>query len=172
MIEIRAEEAKDSAAIRQVHLQAFYPRTGEAHLVELLRAAHKMPISWVAVADGQVVGHVVFSPIIIEPSPLVPIRGLGLGPVAVLPAYQNRGIGSELIAQGLKECQQSGYDLVLVLGHPGFYTRFGFTNAKACGLANEYGADDAFMVMELWAGALRGIKGMIKYQPEFNDAGC
>lgn len=171
VIEIRAEKPEDIPAIRQVHQQAFQPRLNEAHLVELLRQAHKTPVSMVALSEGRLVGHVLFSPITFVPAQPT-IRGLGLAPIGVLPEFQKQGIGSKLIAQGLQDCQQSGYDLAVVLGDPHFYSRFGFSCAKDHQLGNEYNADAEFMVMELRAGALRGVKGMVKYQPEFKTAGC
>ena len=74
--------------------------------------------------------------------------------------------------QGLQDCRQSGYDLVVVLGDPHFSSRFGFLRAKDHRLGNEYNADEEFMVLELRAGALHGVTGMVKYQPEFKEAGC
>ena len=171
MIEICAEKFEDIPAIRHVHQQAFQPRLNEAHLVELLRQAHKTPVSLVALSDGRLIGHVLFSPIAFVPAQPT-IRGLGLAPIGVLPEFQRQGIGSKLIVQGLQDCRQSGYDLVVVLGDPHFYSRFGFLRAKNHQLENEYNADEEFMVMELRAGALCGIKGMVKYQPEFKAAGC
>lgn len=97
---------------------------------------------------------------------------VGLAPIGVLPEFQRQGIGSRLIERGLQECKKSEYDLVVVLGNPRYYTRFGFARAKARGLDNEYGADEAFMVMELRKGALDRLKGMVKYAPEFKEAGC
>lgn len=168
MIEIRAERPEDIPAILYVHEQAFQPRPNEARLVELLRQADKAPISLVALSKGRVVGHVLFSPVMIVPGQLT-IRSLGLAPIGVLPEFQKQGIGSKLIVQGLQDCQQSGYDLVVVLGDPRYYSRFGFVRAREHGLENEYDADEAFMVTELRAGALNGIKGLVKYQPEFNE---
>jgi len=171
VIEIRPEKPEDIPAIRHVHQQAFQPRLNEAHLVELLRQANKTPISLVALSERQLVGHLLCSPITFVPAQPT-IRSLGLGPIGVLPEFQKQGIGSKLIMQGLKDCRQSGYDLVVVLGDPHFYSRFGFSRAKDHQLGNEYNADDEFMVMELRAGVLRGVKGMVKYQPEFKTAGC
>ena len=87
MIEIRAEKPEDIPFIQRVHQQAFQPRVNEARLVELLRQADKMPLSWVALAQGQVVGHVLFSPISFVPDQPA-IHGLGLAPMAVLPEFQ------------------------------------------------------------------------------------
>jgi putative acetyltransferase len=159
MIEIRIENRADVAAIQHVHQQAFHPSLDESRLVELLRQANKAPVSWVALFDGRIVGHILFSEIKIIPSPITTVRSLGLGPIGVLPAFQNQGIGSKLISHGLRDCQRSGYDFIVVLGDPQFYAAFGFVHAKAYQLGNEYGADEAFMVLELREGILHGIHG-------------
>jgi len=96
----------------------------------------------------------------------------GLAPAAVLPAHQGRGIGSALIRRGLEQCRSAGYGAVVVLGEPRYYSRFGFSRAAGRGLSNEYGAHDEFMVMELRAGALDGISGLVRYAPEFGATGC
>lgn len=172
MIEIRPENPEDIPAIRDVHRQAFHPSPNEAHLVDLLRQAGKASISPVALSEGLVVGHVLFSPVTIAPAQLGTARGLGLAPVGVLPAFQRQRLGSKLIEQGLRDCQRGGYDWVVVLGDPRYYSRFGFTRAKAYQLENEYDAEEAFMVIELRAGVLDGIRGMVKYGPEFKQAEC
>jgi putative acetyltransferase len=172
VIEIRPEKPEDIPAIRQVHIQAFHPSPNEALLVDLLRQAGKALFSLVALSEGLVVGHVLFSPATIAPASPGILRGLGLAPVGVRPAFQRQGLGSRLIEQGLRDCQRSGYDWVVVLGDPRYYSRFGFTRARAHQLDNEYGADEAFMVIEFRADALRGVTGVVKYQPEFEEAGC
>jgi putative acetyltransferase len=88
--------------------------------------------------------------------------------MAVLPAYQQRGIGSQLVREGLQECQRLGYDIVFVLGHPAYYSRFGFRTARHQGLRCEYVVpDEVFMVAQLKSGALSGVVGLVKYRPEF-----
>ncbi len=113
--------------------------------------------------------HVLFSPVEIVP-PAPSLRLVGLAPVGVLPSYQRRGIGSRLIREGLRMCADSGYDAVVVLGDPGFYSEFGFVGAAQNGLESEYAAGEHFMVTELKLGALRGVRGTVKYQPEFREA--
>jgi putative acetyltransferase len=122
-----------------------------------LRKGGQGTLSLVATIDDEVVGHVLFSPV-------TPGNGLGLAPVAVMPAHQRRGIAAVLIGEGLKRC--SGY--VVVLGDPAYYQRFGFRRARDFGLENEYGADEEFMVLEVQAGALRGIRGLVRYRKEFS----
>jgi putative acetyltransferase len=171
VIEIRAERPEDIPFIQQVHQQAFHPRLNEARLVELLRQANKISQSLVAIAQGQVVGHVMFSPITFVPDD-PSIHGLGLAPMGVLPEFQRHGIGGKLIVQGLQACKQNGCDLVVVLGDPRYYARFGFLRARNYQLQNEYHVDEEFMVIELRVGALGGVGGLVKYQAEFTEAAC
>jgi putative acetyltransferase len=85
---------------------------------------------------------------------------------------QRQGIGSRLVRAGLVACQQAGYDAVVVLGHVDYYPRFGFTRAEDYGLESEYDAGDAFMALELHPLALAGISGLVRFEPEFQEAGC
>jgi putative acetyltransferase len=165
---IRAETEDDYAAVRLVNEQAF-GRSGEADLVEALRRRARPFISLVAEIEGRIVGHIFFSPVEIETEQSVS-KALGLAPMAVLPEFQNQGIGSRLVRKGLEECLHLGQDVVVVLGHPEYYPRFGFIPAVQRGLSCEYAVpDDVFMVAELREGALRGRKGVVKYGPEFSD---
>jgi putative acetyltransferase len=170
MFEIRTEEPNDCAGIREVHQRAF-GGDEEANLVELLRNRKKASVSLVALSTHRVVGHIMFSPVSISPA-AKDFRGIGLAPLAVLPEFQNRGIGSQLTQAGLEACRKASYDVVVVLGHTSYYPRFGFLRAKDYGLDNEYDAEDAFMVMELKPGALRRLAGLVQYAPEFREAGC
>ena len=163
---LRDEGESDAQAIKAV-LEGAFKGTGEAVAVEKLRQAGQIVISLVAELDGLIVGHILFSPVTIEPD-YPGVRMLGLAPLAVTPSHQGRGIGSRLVQEGLLRCKDAGYDAVVVLGHPTYYSRFGFTRARDSGLDNEYGADNAFMVVELKAGALAGVRGMVKYRPEFD----
>lgn len=171
MIVIRPEMDTDIPGIYTTNRKAF-PRPAEAELVDLLRAHGKATLSIVAETEaGQVVGHVLFSPVTIENAP-EKIRALGLGPLAVAPEHQRQGIGFQLVKAGLTECQLSGYDLVVLLGDPRYYGRFGFQRASAFGLTNEYGEDEPFQVCELRFGALQEVSGLVRYAGEFADSGC
>jgi putative acetyltransferase len=169
MVEIRDEREGDQEAIRRVHLEAFGGDL-EARLVELLRDRGNAIASLVAVRDGDVVGHVMFSLMTIERADGV--RGVGLAPVGVLPPHQRHGIGSSLVREGVLRCTRSGFDLVFLLGDPRYYSRFGFMHAKAYGFGNEYGVDEEFMVLELQQGALTRAGGLVRYPPEFAEVSC
>jgi putative acetyltransferase len=161
---LRRERPDDVAAVDAVHRAAF-PGDDEARLVAALRDNGHASPSLVAELDGQIVGHIVFSPVTLDPP--APLVGLGLAPVAVLPAHQRQGIGSRLIKEGIAECREMGVDYVVVLGHPAYYPRFGFRRGDEYGLGNEYGAGEAFMVIELRPGCLAGVRAVVHYGPEF-----
>ena len=170
MIEIRRETPEDFPAVRDVNERAF-GGAAEAQLVDMLRAANKAVVSLVAIHQGRVVGHILFSPVTVTQAPET-FRGVGLAPMSVLPEFQNKGIGTKLVRDGLEACKREGYDAVVVLGHTKYYPRFGFSRAKDYGLDNEYDALDAFMVVELKEGVLQTISGLVKYASEFHNAGC
>lgn len=170
LVEIRNETPNDYSAIREVNERAF-GGAAEAKLVELLRAAKKVVISLVAVHQDRAVGHILFSPVTVAEAP-ESLQAVGLAPMSVLPEFQNRGIGSSLVREGLEACRRAGCAVVVVLGHTKFYPRFGFLKAKDYGLDNEYSAVDSFMVLGLQDGVLQKIHGLVKYAPEFRDADC
>jgi putative acetyltransferase len=168
MIQIRPEQPEDVAAIRYVNEHAFN-RPAEADLVDKLRQHGKVTLSLVAVHESQIVGHILFTPVVIE-STQRSTAAVGLAPMAVLPELQNRGIGALLVNAGLDECRRAGQRIVVVLGHPRYYPRFGFAPASRYGIRSEYDVpDEVFMAIELQPGALTGCAGTVKYQPEFND---
>ena len=169
MLTIRREAPEDIAAIRHVNEQAFGGAT-EADLVDQLRSHGVLTLSLVAVQDGEIIGHIAFSPVAVE-SGHSRFEAITLAPIAVLPAYQRQGVGSQLTRAGLEECRQLGHEIVFVLGHPEYYPRFGFAPGKPRGIGCEFEApDEAWMVLELRAGALAGRDGTVKFQPEFRDA--
>jgi len=169
MLSIRREAPEDIDAIRHVNEQAF-GRVTEADLVDQLRNRGVLTISLVAVQDGEIIGHIAFSPVAVESGP-ASFEAITLAPIAVLPAHQRQGIGSQLVRAGLEECRQLGHEIVVVLGHPDYYPRFGFALCKPRGIGCEFEApDEAWMVLELREGALAGRDGTVKFQPEFHDA--
>ena len=167
-MEIREERVGDEDAIRCLHRDAFGGDL-EGRLVDLLRERGKAVVSLVAVEAGHVIGHVVFSPVTIAEAG--DARALGLGPVGVLPRYQRRGIGSDLIREALRRCMCAGYDLVVLVGAPQYYARFGFERARLYRLDNEYGVDEEFMVLGLRPGSLDRASGLVSYSPEFREVG-
>jgi putative acetyltransferase len=168
MVAILHERPEDANAIRFVLEEAF-GQSIEADLVDALRRRGALTLSLVALREDEVVGHIVFSPVTIE-SPESRFDAIGLGPMAVLPPYQGKGIGSQLVRIGLEQCRQAGHEIVVVLGHPDFYGRFGFVPTRHRGLHCEFDVPDGvFMVMELRQGALAGRGGLVKYQPEFTS---
>jgi putative acetyltransferase len=162
---IRLETAADRAAIFEVNRLAF-GQDGEATLVDALRDGGYVCASLVAECGGQVVGHILFSDmaIITETGALA---ALALAPMAVLPEFQNRGIGSAMVRRGLEHCREQGHRIVTVLGHPNFYPRFGFSAKLAESIASPFGAGDSWMALELVAGSLRGVVGRVEYAPPF-----
>jgi putative acetyltransferase len=168
---IRPEQPTDYLAIREVNVLAFDHRENEANLVEAIRRTPEFipTLSLVAEVDGQVVGHVLFSPIIID-TPHGQVPAISLAPIAVSPQYQNQGIGTALIRHGLGECRRLGHRIVVILGHPDYYPRFSFAPASRWGLQSPWPeAGDAFMALELQPGALEGITGLVCYPPIFDD---
>jgi putative acetyltransferase len=165
---VRLEEQQDFDAIRRVNFAAF-GRQDEGRLVDALRTSGAIICSLVAEEEGQIVGHVLFSPVTLY-TDSDQLEGAGLGPVAVLPAFQRQGVGEALIRAGLADCRDAGFGFAVVLGHPSYYPRFGFRPSRPLGIRWEHNApEEAFMVMELRPGALSGLSGTVRYQPEFAD---
>ena len=139
-------------------------------LVDLLRSSGKVTISLVAEDGGEILGHILFSPVPINPS-APGWNALGLAPVAVIPGRQRQGIGKALVSKGIERCRSIGCSMIAVLGDPAYYTQFGFTRAADFGLGNEYQVVDEFMVIELSPGALENFIGIVSYAPEFREIG-
>jgi putative acetyltransferase len=162
---IRHEQPKDAAAVRRVH-QAAFPTAAEADLVDRLRAGGKAAVSLVAEDGGQIVGHIIFSPVSFDPP--VPATAFALAPMAVLADHWKHGVGRRLVQNGLAECHARGAGLVVVVGEPDYYERFGFEPASRHGLRDEFGAEGAFQVFLLDAGAHPPPGTLVKYVPEFD----
>jgi len=167
---IREERSSDIENIFQVNSEAF-ESPAEANLVNTLRSSGCDYISLVAKSDNKVVGHILFTPVKLSDSENN-LKLIGLAPMAVLSQYQNKGIGSELVKAGLERCRSLGYNAVVVLGHPGYYPRFGFVPSIKYGIKSEYDVPgEVFMVLELVPGSLKGHEGIIKYHEAFSNAG-
>jgi putative acetyltransferase len=172
-VHIDTEQPGDSAEIRAVVEAAFSSSPlghhGEADLVEQLRNSCPEVLSLVAKHEDHVLGHVLFSPVVIEGGDS--LCGMGLGPVAVSPGFQRRGIGTLLITRGIEVLSERGCLFVCVLGWPDFYSRFGFKSASQFGLDSEFGgaADGTFQI--LWLKAHPQTGGVVRYRPEFSSSG-
>ena len=168
-VSIHAELSDDYAEIRAVVEAAFSSSPlghhGEAELIERLRQACPEVLSLVAKHQGHVVGHVLFSPVVIEGDSLC---GMGLAPVAVSPAFQRRGIGTLLITKGIEALKAQDCWFVCVLGWPNYYRRFGFEPARQFGLDSEFGgaADGTFQILWL-RDHPKSLEGAVRYRPEF-----
>ncbi len=165
-VQLRSETPADRDAIRHVHDRAF-GQPGEGKLVDALRNGGYARLSLVAELDQRIVGHVLFSDLpIVTASDTV--AALSLAPLAVLPEYQGRGVGTALVRRGLEDCRAQGHRIVVVLGYPHYYGRFGFTGALAAALDSPY-AGPHFQAVELVPGALAGVIGQVRYPPPFSE---
>ena len=162
-IQIREERPEDAEEIRDVNKRAF-GQDQEGNIVDALRSNGAALLSLVAIVDDRVVGHIMYSPIVVGE-----LTGAALGPMAVLPEYQRRSIGSKLVEAGSLRLKDAGWPFIIVLGHPSFYPRFGFTPASALGITCEWNVpDDVCMVLVLDSGRMHGVSGLAKYRHEFS----
>ena len=167
---IRSEGPDDYPVIDLVNNQAFN-RPNEARLIRKLRQTGEFvsDLSLVAEQDEMVVGHILFYPVYIQ-SKDDRHQILSLGPMSILPLYQRRGIGSELIMEGLTRAKSLNYKAVIVLGHAHYYPRFGFKPANRWGITPPFEVpNNAFMALELEPGGLRGKSGMVIYPEAFKE---
>lgn len=173
-IRIRQESPEDYIRVVELTEKAFetmeYSQGDEGKLVENLRKSSTFipELSLVAEHNGEIAGHILFSPIHIQSEKIL-VDSLVLGPVSVLPEYQHRGIGTKLILAGHQKARELGYNSVILIGHPAYYPRFGYKTASGWGLkvALELPSDDVFMAVELTENALSGVSGMVIFPPEF-----
>ncbi|WEX79029.1 N-acetyltransferase [Sinorhizobium numidicum] len=163
---IRPESEGDREAIRRVTEAAFasHPHSDqtEALIIERLRADDALTLSLVAEENGDVIGHIAFSPVTITP---FAAGWCGLGPLSVRPDRQGRGAGSALVRQGLDMLRDSGASGCVVVGDPAFYGKFGFRREPALvfpGCAPQY-----FMVLVL---SETKVSGTVAYHPAFGSA--
>jgi putative acetyltransferase len=169
-ITVRPETPEDYDAVRSVNLAAFDTAT-EADLVDAMReeTEYVPKLSLVAELDGQIVGHALFSEVMIERESSE-LKALSLGPIAVLPEHQSQGIGSAMMNEGHKRGREMGYPFVVLIGHPWYYPRFGYVPARQYGLVPLWDvSDEVFMVCELTTGALENASGTIRYPRPFRE---
>ena len=165
---IRLEKPEDQIGIRHINTEAF-DTDAEANLIDALRKSGIPLISLVAEQNGELVGHILFSPVTLE-ADNCSISIAGLAPMAVAPAFQKREIGSMLVEEGLEHCKKAGYAAVVVLGHPDYYPRFGFVPSVNYGIKSEFDVPaEVFMAKELRKGALADCNGIVKYHKVFNQ---
>ncbi len=167
---IRPETEKDFTSITKVNDLAF-GQSNEGRLIEKLRKTPEFvsDLSLVAVYNQQIVGHILFYPITINDGN-TKYTSLALAPMSVLPEYQKKGIGSELVKQGSNKARDLGYGSVIVLGHAEYYPRFGFKLAGLYGIKPPFDVpDNVFMAIELTEGALKNVKGTVEYPQAFNE---
>lgn len=166
---IRRETAWDVPDVRRVVTAAF-GRSAEAKLVDKLRDADGFVPELCLVAERShvIIGHIMFTRITLDGDR--PEKVLALAPVSVVPAFQNHGVGSALIREGLARADEKGEPLVVVLGHPDYYPRFGFVTASTMGIKPPWPVDpeEAFMAKPLSA-YREDMVGTITYPPEFDD---
>ena len=146
---IRLVTPADHADVRDLNLSAF-DGAAEADLVEALRTDGDVVLELVAEEAGEIAGHILFSRLWADSEGLF----VALAPMAVVPARQGQGVGSRLVRAGLEFCQEFGIHAVIVLGHPDYYPRFGFSAEAAGKLKSPYAGSPAYMAKALEPGAL------------------
>ena len=169
-IRIREERADDIHQVSSVNDAAFGQPT-EGHIVDRLRGADVEAVSLVAILDEKVVGHIFFSSVTVE-TEQGEINGMGLATMAVVPGHQREGVGSELVAEGLKNIREKGYPFVVVLGHEANCPRFGFKPASEYGLKCQWEGipDEVFMAIIFKMDRMKEVSVTVYYRKEFTKA--
>lgn len=163
MIEIREETPDDVAAIREVNRRAF-GQDQEGNIVDALRSNGATLLSLVATSNGRVIGHIVYSP-----ASVGGVTGAALAPMSVLPEHQRQGIGTRLVEAGNRRLKEAGWPFIIVLGHPDYYPRFGFSPASTFGIICEWDVpDEVFMLLVLDPTKMQGVSGLARYREEFS----
>lgn len=169
MVFIREEHCNDILEIQKLHQLAF-GGDSEANLVSELRKTnfYTSELSLVATKDGVVVGHILFTRIVVKDGKHT-FPAIALAPLAVAPDYQKQGIGKDLVKAGLEKCRYMGNKLVIVLGDPKYYSRFGFELASNHDIIPPNGfPEEAFMVCKLTDSDI-DIHGTVQYPRQFLD---
>jgi len=145
---IRYVRATDRPAIAEI-VEAAFGQPDEARLVERLRADGDLLLELVSETDGQVDGHILLSRLWADSSALY----AALAPLAVRPGLQRTGVGSALTRASLEQAREFGVHGVIVLGHPAYYPRFGFSAEAAAQVKSVYAGGPEFMALALEPGA-------------------
>lgn len=174
-VEIRKEESTDHQAVFELIEKAFenelFSDHREQFLVEKLRESPTFipALSLVAIYNGVLVGYVLLSPIQIinqEQS----FQSLALAPVAVLPAYQGKGIGQMLILNAHQSAIAAGFQSVVLLGHAGYYPQFGYRPAHQFGIQLPFEVPpENCMAIALVKDGLKDVNGMVNYPSAFSN---
>ena len=163
---IRDERLSDHSAIDALHRTVFRG-SGEAMLIEALRGEGLVLVSLVAVRDEKVVGHIMLSTLQLKVEDR-DVAAAALAPLAVSPGLQRKGYGSSLVKAGIEAVRVTGCGAIIVLGHPDYYRRFGFSADLTRNLIAPF-RGPAFMGLELSPGVLAGREGSVTYPPAFRS---
>ena len=164
---IRKEAKKDYDGIFEVNKLAFGQKE-ESKLIDKIRNGNNFipDLSLVAEKNGKIIGHILFSKIEISGSSK--FNSLALAPMAVVPEFQKKGIGTKLIEEGIRKAKELNFETIIVLGHKDYYPRFGFQKASKWNIKCPFEVpDEAFMAMEISDNALKNKSGTVIYPPEF-----
>lgn len=168
IFEIRQERNSDKQSVFGVIARAF-GREDESRLVDRLRRSKAFipQLSLVATHSDNVVGHILFSKIVIDNRPVI-ATSLALAPLSVEPEFQQQGVGSLLVREGLRRSRDLGFTSVVVLGHEHYYPRFSFKPTTQWGIKPPFQVPaEVFMAAELVTGSLANVKGTVRYPDDF-----
>ncbi|HDR6309928.1 GNAT family N-acetyltransferase [Bacillus albus] len=174
MVTIRQEQQSDYEKTEEVVQQAFlheeFSDKTEHALVKRIRECDAfIPELSIVAVDEEIVGHIMLSKITIEQDG-TSVESLALAPVSVDRGHQKKGIGGKLIVAALEKAKELGYGSVVVLGHPGYYPKFGFKKASEWNIKAPFEVpDEVFMVIELSENALQGVEGVVQYSSAFAE---
>lgn len=164
---VRPEKRMDIPAIYELNVSAF-DSSAEANLVNALRSEENDYISLVAENEKEIIGHIMFTPVLLED--YASARIMALAPMAVIEDFRGQGVGSKLIYSGIEACGEQKAGAIVVLGHPNYYPKFGFRAASRFELSSEYDVpEEVFMAMEIIPNYLAEKSGVIKYHEIFRS---
>ncbi|MFD0675574.1 MULTISPECIES: GNAT family N-acetyltransferase [unclassified Paenibacillus] len=171
---IRTETKDDYSQVYELNDKAFGNRDNESKLIEQIRLSEQFipELSIVAEADKQIIGHILLSRAKVVDQvndQLKEYDVIVLAPIAVSPDYQKQGVGTQLMMEGMKRTKQLNYSIILLIGHPAYYPKFGFKPARNYGieLTQFKVSDEVFMVCELIEGQLKHCQGELQYPNSF-----